>query len=57
MEPIAFVDGAHGVSDANAVAWCQREDEQDEETQQAGHGLLATAGDDGSVKVWRVVEA
>lgn len=39
---------AHGVSDVNSVAWCLRVDGK-------GQGLLASAGDDGSVRVWRVV--
>lgn len=35
---------SHGVSDINCVAWCKAE----------GYGdLLATAGDDGMVRIWR----
>ncbi|WRT64488.1 uncharacterized protein IL334_001420 [Kwoniella shivajii] len=48
MRPIAAVKEAHGVSDVNAVGWCIREDKK-------GLGLLSSAGDDGSLKVWRVV--
>jgi WD40 repeat protein len=48
MEPIAAVRDAHGVSDVNNVAWCRREDGK-------GEGLLASCGDDGGVKVWRVI--
>nr|ODO04327.1 WD40 repeat protein Ciao1 [Cryptococcus depauperatus CBS 7855] len=48
MKPIAAVKGAHGVSDVNSVGWCVREDGK-------GKGMLSSAGDDGSVKVWRLV--
>ncbi|ORY21257.1 putative cytosolic iron-sulfur protein assembly protein 1 [Naematelia encephala] len=48
LQPIAAMRDAHGVSDVNCVAWCVREDGK-------GAGLLSSAGDDGSVKVWRVV--
>ncbi|KAG5653573.1 hypothetical protein H0H81_012262 [Sphagnurus paluster] len=42
---IARVEAAHGVYDVNAVAWCPR----------AGHtDLLATAGDDGATRVWKM---
>lgn len=47
MQPIAAVREAHGVSDVNCVAWCVREDGK-------GEGMLASCGDDGSVKVWKV---
>lgn len=43
---IAELPDAHGVHDVNAVAWCPREGQ---------HDLLATAGDDGAGRVWRVV--
>lgn len=43
---LARISGAHDVSDVNSVSWCPRLEHAD---------LLATAGDDGSVKVWRVV--
>lgn len=43
---IASVSSAHDVSDVNSVQWCPRPGFED---------LLATAGDDGSVKVWRVM--
>jgi WD40 repeat protein len=48
MEPVAAMKEAHGVSDVNNVAWCKREDGK-------GVGMVASCGDDGSVKVWRVV--
>ncbi|WWD21771.1 hypothetical protein CI109_106258 [Kwoniella shandongensis] len=48
IAPIAAVRDAHGVSDVNSVGWCVREDKK-------GLGVLSSAGDDGSVKVWRVV--
>jgi len=44
-ELIACVNEAHGVHDVNSVSWCPREGFED---------LLATAGDDCSVKVWRI---
>lgn len=43
---LASISGAHDVSDVNSVSWCPRPDHTD---------MFATAGDDGSVKVWRVV--
>ncbi|KAJ7601057.1 WD40-repeat-containing domain protein [Mycena floridula] len=43
---IAQLDSAHDVHDVNAVVWCPRPEFQD---------ILATAGDDGAAKVWRVV--
>jgi len=43
---LARISRAHDVSDVNSVSWCPRLEHPD---------LLATAGDDGSVKVWRVV--
>ncbi|OCF33757.1 WD40 repeat protein Ciao1 [Kwoniella heveanensis BCC8398] len=48
IRPIAAVKDAHDVSDVNAVGWCVRDDKK-------GLGLLSSAGDDGSVKVWRIV--
>jgi WD40 repeat protein len=48
MEPVAAVREAHGVSDVNHVGWCKRDDGK-------GEGLLGSCGDDGGVKVWRVV--
>lgn len=42
---IASVDEAHGYHDVNCVAWCPRVGYED---------MLATAGDDGNVSVWRV---
>jgi WD40 repeat protein len=43
---LARISGAHDVNDVNSVSWCPRLEHAD---------LLATAGDDGLVKVWRVV--
>lgn len=44
----ARVEDAHGVHDVNALAWCPR----------AGFmRMLASAGDDGQVRVWAVAEA
>ncbi|KAH7922901.1 WD40 repeat-like protein [Leucogyrophana mollusca] len=43
---IATLSSAHDVSDVNSISWCPREGFED---------LLATAGDDGSVRVWKVV--
>jgi WD40 repeat protein len=46
-ELIASKLSAHGVRDANAIAWCPLE----------GHGqMLATAGDDHNVCIWKVTE-
>jgi len=42
---IASHPDAHGVSDVNCVVWCPREGFED---------LLATAGDDCSVRVWKI---
>ena len=42
---IARIDEAHGVHEVNAVAWCPREGME---------GVLATVGDDGHVKVWKM---
>jgi len=42
---IASISSAHGVSDVNAVSWCLRSGFED---------LLATAGDDHAVRVWKV---
>ncbi|TFK41587.1 WD40-repeat-containing domain protein [Crucibulum laeve] len=43
---IAHMPSAHGVHDVNTVTWCPREGYED---------LLATTGDDGSTRVWKVV--
>lgn len=43
---IASLDSAHGVHDVNAVVWCPRSGFED---------LMATTGDDGLAKVWKVV--
>ncbi|KAJ8581715.1 WD40 repeat-like protein [Rhizopogon salebrosus TDB-379] len=45
---LASISGAHDTSDINSVSWCPRSDHAD---------LFASAGDDGSVKVWRVVSS
>ncbi|KAJ7182562.1 WD40-repeat-containing domain protein [Mycena crocata] len=43
---IAQLPNAHGVHDANSIVWCPR----------AGfENLLATTGDDGATRVWRVL--
>jgi WD40 repeat protein len=47
VEPIAAVRNAHGVSDVNSVHWCVRGDGPK-------GSMLASCGDDGTVKVWRV---
>src|SRR5580765_5689579 len=43
---IASLEAAHGVHDVNSVAWCPRQGYED---------LLATTGDDGHTRIWRVV--
>lgn len=48
LRPIAGMREAHGVADINGLGWNVREDGK-------GAGLLASAADDGSVKIWRVV--
>ncbi|PPQ85017.1 hypothetical protein CVT25_010406, partial [Psilocybe cyanescens] len=45
---IASIPSAHGVHDVNSVVWCPREGYED---------LLATTGDDGYTRVWRIVPA
>jgi WD40 repeat protein len=47
--PVGAVRHAHGDGDVNGLQWCLREDGK-------GKGMLASAGDDGSVKVWRFVD-
>jgi len=42
---IALLHSAHGVHDVNTVSWCPREGFED---------LLATSGDDGTARVWRI---
>ncbi|KAL4252994.1 putative cytosolic iron-sulfur protein assembly protein 1 [Abortiporus biennis] len=42
---LAKLEGAHDVFDVNCVSWCPRRGFED---------VLATAGDDGHVKVWRI---
>ncbi|THH10603.1 hypothetical protein EW145_g1189 [Phellinidium pouzarii] len=44
-EMIASMQDAHGVSDVNCISWCPRKGYED---------LLATTGDDQSVRVWRI---
>lgn len=48
VTPVAAVRDAHGVADVNCVSWLEREDGK-------GRGVLASCGDDGSVRVWRVL--
>jgi WD40 repeat protein len=43
---IARLEDAHGVNDVNSIAWCPREGYED---------LIATVGDDGIAKIWKVV--
>jgi len=43
---IANLASAHGVHDVNSVVWCPRAGYED---------LLATAGDDGFTKVWKIM--
>ncbi|KAG6889649.1 hypothetical protein C0995_015765 [Termitomyces sp. Mi166 len=45
---IARIEFAHDVYDVNSVSWCPRDGHKD---------LLATTGDDGTVRVWRVTPA
>ena len=47
--PVGAIRHAHGEGDVNGLQWCLREDGK-------GRGMFASAGDDGSVKVWRFVE-
>ncbi|KAJ7122799.1 WD40-repeat-containing domain protein [Mycena epipterygia] len=42
---IGQLPNAHGVYDANSVVWCPRQGFED---------LLATTGDDGATRIWRV---
>ncbi|KAH8998148.1 WD40 repeat-like protein [Lactarius akahatsu] len=42
---IARLENAHGVNDVNSIAWCPRKGYED---------LIATVGDDGVAKVWKV---
>jgi len=42
---IALLSSAHGVHDVNTITWCPREGFEE---------LLATSGDDGAARVWRV---
>ncbi|KAJ6616485.1 WD40-repeat-containing domain protein [Mycena sp. CBHHK59/15] len=45
---IAQWPAAHGVHDVNSVVWCPRQGFED---------LLATTGDDGATRIWRVLPA
>ncbi|KAH9943553.1 WD40 repeat-like protein [Amylocystis lapponica] len=45
-EIVARLSQAHGVSDVNSIVWCPRKGLEN---------VFATAGDDGVVKVWKVV--
>ena len=49
ITPVGAVRRAHGESDVNGLQWCIREDGK-------GQGMLASAGDDGTVKVWHMVQ-
>lgn len=60
---VAIQTQAHSIHDVNSIAWCRRLVPEDAEegssgykraqlAQQRTRGLLATAADDGSVKVW-----
>ncbi len=42
---IAKLESAHDVYDLNAVVWCPRDGLED---------MVATAGDDGVCKVWKL---
>lgn len=44
---IAQMTSSHNVSDVNAIVWCPRTGYED---------LLATAGDDTTARVWKVVK-
>lgn len=63
MTVVAIQAQAHSIHDINSIAWCRRLVPEDAEegsarwkraqlAQQRTRGLLATAADDGSVKVW-----
>lgn len=43
----ARLESAHGVFDVNSVVWCPRDGLED---------VFGTAGDDGHVKIWKVVK-
>lgn len=43
---LASLSGTHGDADVNANSWCPRE---------GFRNLLATAGDDGTVKIWKII--
>jgi cytosolic iron-sulfur protein assembly protein CIAO1 len=45
---VALHKSAHGVHDVNTVVWCPREGFED---------LLATSGDDGTARVWRITSS
>jgi WD40 repeat protein len=46
IQLVAQMEQAHGDHDVNTVAWCPLED---------GARVLASAGDDGYVRVWEVL--
>lgn len=63
MTVLAVQVQAHSIHDINSIAWCRRLVPEDADegsasykraqlAQQRTRGLLATAADDGSVKVW-----
>lgn len=43
---LASLQNTHGDADINSVSWCPRE---------GFRNLLATAGDDGTVQIWRII--
>lgn len=45
---IGHLQSAHSVYDVNTVVWCPRKGYED---------ILATSGDDGSLRVWRVLDS
>lgn len=49
IAPVAAMKEAHGSADINSVVWNIRADGK-------GAGMLASAADDGSVKVWRIAQ-
>ncbi|KAJ9104583.1 hypothetical protein QFC21_002081 [Naganishia friedmannii] len=64
---IGLQEHAHEIHDINSIAWCRRAIPEDAaegsnaylravKAQRKTRRLLATAGDDGSVKVWRATE-
>ncbi|WWC86593.1 uncharacterized protein L201_001470 [Kwoniella dendrophila CBS 6074] len=52
IKPIAAIKNAHGVNDINHLSWNIRKDDPKEKK---GLGILSSVADDGSIKVWRLV--